>query len=181
MNPCEQYKECLCEYFDGELDTLRKRDLLRHLEECPNCTQCLNKMRLLKSRLKSLTPIQVSDGFNILLRECIRREASGKRRSIPARPWTRRWVPAVGIALVLIVTGVWILDSREVFRGKPVSGEPNFRELSSPGQVQYVIDDFPSSISISRDESDRPREAYEDTLRLQRDAEVRRRVRTVSF
>jgi len=189
MSPCQWFRECIFDLFDGELDIARRKELERHMKECPHCASFLNQIRILKSHLRNLMPIKTSDNFQILLREKIRREVAGKRTSaVPSFYITRRWVHAFGIALIVITVGFWVLDHHQpIFR----SQENAFQAIHSSssfesrfdGNIQYVVGDFTDRISISRENKKRSTETpNEDSLRLQKNLEeIKARLTPVSF
>ena len=189
MNPCHRFRESMFDFFDGELDALRKKDLERHLQECSRCARFLDQILLLRSHLKTLTPVKTSDSFLVLLRERIRREVAGKRRTgVVSVSFARRWIPAFSLGILVLIMGFWVLDQKTSFFD---SIDSNRRITSSAlpedgnfdGQVQYVIDDFPNRISVSRiDGKKEAKLANEDSLILERNLEeVRARLTPVSF
>ncbi len=171
------------------LDVLRRKDVERHLKTCSQCARFLDQIRLLRLRLKNLTPVKTSDSFQVLLRERIRREMAGKRRTAASSTsFTKRWIPAFGFVVLVLIAGIWMIDQKTSFfdsgdneGGIARSTTPG--EESFDGQVQYVINDFPSRISVSRTEDAEGAESVvEDSLIRQNDWEdVRARLTPVSF
>ena len=189
MSPCQRYRESILDFVDGELDILRKKDLEHHLKVCPQCLHLLNQMRTLMSHLKKLPPVKASDDFQILLRETIRREIAGKRKAMSSSyNFTRRWIPAFSLGVLVILAGFFLLDRKTSLFKSPGS-EANMARFATPygedsgDQVQYAIDEFPSSVSIARSQNDRGiRLADDDSLQLRKRLEdIRNRVTNVSF
>lgn len=189
MTPCQRFRQLIFDLFDGELDILRKKELNSHLKECSQCAQFLSKLRLLRSHLRGLTPVRTSDSFHLLLRERIRREIAGKRRiTVPSFSLPTRWIPAFGLVLLVIIIGSWIMVRRTSLF-KPSGSEMRVTQSSRlrgedfHGHVDYVIDDFPNRVSVSRVDNERgTRFIDRDSLILPDTLEgVRPRVTPVSF
>lgn len=189
MTPCQRFKQVIFDLFDGELDILHRKSVERHLKECPRCTSFSNQIRVLRSHLKRLTRVRASEGFEVLLRERIRREIAGRGRStVLSISFNGRLILATGFSLLLIVMGFWMLDQKTSFFNSlsPETEAVRYslsREEDTESQVQYVIDDYPSYFSTSGTESERGSElAGKDSLLRQANMEaVRARVTPVSF
>ena len=186
MKPCQRFKESLFLFFDDELDILRKKELQQHLSECPHCTLFLDRMRRMRSHLRELPSIKISDNFHILVRERIRRDLARQNRRRQSSVITvRRLVPAFGIAVLVIAIGYWVLDRGVSPDGSPSNG---MRAVNQPserfeGEIQYVIDDIPSRISVSRQdgESRFPYIGSDSLESMDRADEIRVRPTPVSF
>jgi len=160
MKPCQQFKDPLVHYFDDELDTHQKRELEAHLKICPQCERFLNRIRQLHSHLKELPTLKTSENFHILVRERIRREtARSQGRHASSQTWARRLVPAFGVVTVLTVVGLWLRDNQTVIhnptnssQGRSMAAQPSGE--GSDDQVQYVIDEYPDRLSVSRESSE---------------------------
>lgn len=152
MTPCQHFRKHIDQYCEGVLDSLCVQKLEEHLKVCPRCRTLGNNIKKMRICLKELPPVPVSEGFNLLLRERIRREITG-RSSVPYPSRGRLWVPAMGIALLVLVMGIGVSDHNPPLgsgnRGlKPASGQysgdlPLFR-----GRIQYVIEDLPSESAV---------------------------------
>jgi hypothetical protein len=190
MKPCQRFKESIMQHFDENLDTVGRKELEHHLKVCTSCNRYMNQIRLLRSHLRELTPIEASENFHILLRERIRRDLarSGRRHVKPL--FTRRLIPAFGLTVVLVTVGIWFLDQRSIPIGTPGTSDSlsEYQPDSSlrsrfDGQIQYVIDDYPNPISVSRQDDARvPKLATEDSVLLKENRErYRSRMTPVSF
>lgn len=189
MNPCQSFKDLIMKHFDGELDIHRKKDLEKHLDDCCHCSETIHQLRALRSEIRNLTPVECSEDFHVLLRERIRRDLARKRKETRSTVFiTRRLIPAIGAVAVVALMSVWLLDD------DPSALRPagNLTELNQPGSpsgesfdgpVEYVIDEYPSRLSVSRDDrAENARDTDRDSLRQTRPAEdVRGRMTPVSF
>ena len=74
---CKQYFERISEYLDGELDEQISRKIDRHLQDCPECQDCINSLRrsiqLCKDAGKEEMPADIRDRLKLTLRDCINR------------------------------------------------------------------------------------------------------------
>ena len=159
MVPCQRFRKNLFIFIDGELDILQKKLVDQHLKECPHCMGFLNQIRSMRSRIRNLSSIQTSENFHVLLRERIRREMAGKREFFPRTyGFSLRWIPAVGLVIVMVVSGFWMIDKKTTVLNKTIIAEATKSSSDSgsqfKGQIDYVIDDYPasSSVAVSRDD-----------------------------
>lgn len=188
MSSCERFKENILDFIDNELNSSRKKELRHHVESCQDCDCLMEQMRVLRTELKSLPRIQASENFNVILRDCIRREAVGKRRS--SGPFVGWWwmAPAAGFAVVAIAVGIWAFLPRGT--EAPVSSTPAQTVRSSApvarrfhGRIQYVSGEYPDRVSVSRtDVPDEEGRTSRDTLRYREPvSDFSSRMTTVSF
>lgn len=188
MMDCKRYEQFILAYIDDDLDVVHKKELKQHLEKCSHCAHCLHRLKALRSRLKTLTPLQTSETFQIVLRECIRRREVGKP-GIFGSPRIPVWrlVPVAGVAVILIVLGVTFINRRSTSNGAPIPPTLFTRVASPPerssDQIQYILEDYPSRISVSRDDTDPgDRQAeYDSLLQRSRSDALSSRITTVSF
>ena len=186
MTPCERFRKNIFDLVDGELDVHQKHELEKHLKSCSCCALFFSQCRQLRKRLQNLPRLAASETFHLLLRERIRRELAGKRRTAPSIFITRskQWIPAVGVALLLITVGFLLRDQRSIILQSPqnriaISGESTGFKKEN---VQYVIDEYPGGVSISRDDSRSEHTEARDSLLLQQDSHrVRPNLTPVSF
>jgi anti-sigma factor RsiW len=150
MTPCQRKPDDIIDLMDGALESSKKKEAERHVEECCDCARLLRRVRLQKSILKRLTPIKTNDAFFVVLQERIRREIAGKRRR-PERSLfeTRWWMPAAAFATVVVVAGVWFLSGKT--RSPVIISATSAPKTQATARVprkearrvQYVIDEFP--------------------------------------
>ena len=188
MTDCQRYQQFILTYIDDDLDILQRKDLEQHLEACDHCAHCLRQLQQLRVRLKSLKPVQTSETFQIVLRECIRRQGPGRRNVLrPSRPLVWRLVPVAGVALVLVLTSIYIIVQRSPSSRSGESPTVLTRVSSQAeqgdSQIQYILEDYPDRISVSRDDSERSasRAEYDSLLQRSRSDELYKRMTTVSF
>ncbi len=189
MKHCQRFRDSLLEYFDDELDVQEKKEVEQHLKVCPHCMHFLNQLRRLRSHLRELPTIKTSENFHILVRERIRRDLARQRRAKQSSTIiVRRFVPAFGLTVLVALVGFLVLDHRDSLVDK-TAGSGGGISVSTrsdedfSGPIQYVIDDIPSRISVSRRDGDgESRVVDEDSVyRMDRAEEFRTRPTPVSF
>ena len=189
MSSCERFKNSILDFIDHELDILKKKELKSHIEACHDCECLMNQVRALRSQLHSLPRIAASEDFNVILRDCIRKEMSGKRQPFS---WviltSHRWIPATGFAVAVLVGGFFVLDQKtSIFNGRQNTAQviPASRPMDPVpfnGQVQYVIDEYPNRVSLSRDDARRPSTLSRDSVVVETPRRsFKSRMTTVSF
>lgn len=93
QNGCIKFQAYLDSYLNDELLVETTHDLLRHLEDCPNCSEALRQWQRLKALLKSAV---LKDSAPTVLREKIRKHI----RKDTSTGWTR----LMFLAAVIILT-----------------------------------------------------------------------------
>ena len=72
---CAKYFKRISEYLDGELDEQISRKIDRHLQDCPECQDCIDSLRisiqLCKEAGKEEMPADVRERLRSMLRDCI--------------------------------------------------------------------------------------------------------------
>ena len=189
MKHCQRFRDSLLEFFDDELDVQKKKEVEQHLKVCPHCMHFLNQLRRLRSHLRGLPTIKTSENFHILVRERIRRDLARQRGAKQSSTLiVKRFVPAFGLTVLVALVGFLVLDHKDSLV-EPTTGRGGGISVSTRsdddfnGPIQYVIDDFPSRISVSRRDGDREsRVVDEDSVyRVERSDELRTRPTPVSF
>jgi anti-sigma factor RsiW len=186
MTPCERFRNNIFDLVDDELDVHQKHELEKHLKLCASCSIFLSQCRQLRKRLQTLPRLAASETFHLLLRERIRRELAGKRRTSSPLFFSapRRWIPAIAVALLLIAIGILLRDQKQIMFQSPQTRIADTNEAGErvKENVRYVIDEYPGGVSLSRDDSKRTPTAVRDSLLLQQETQrVRPHLTPVSF
>jgi anti-sigma factor RsiW len=81
---CQQTRELIHGYVDGELDLVKSIEIEQHLADCPACTQSYRGMRSLQSVVRNeALRFQPAADFEKRLRTSLRREDKTERRPSP--------------------------------------------------------------------------------------------------
>lgn len=76
---CRKYFERISEYLDGELDDEICRKIEAHLEECPECRECLDSLKktiqLCKEAGKEAIPSDIHERLRSNLRQLLKRRS----------------------------------------------------------------------------------------------------------
>lgn len=86
MPECKSFEEKIFDYVDGLLPTEARKDVVRHLEECLDCSEIYEGVTKVRWQLRNLNSIKVSPDFETVLRTRISMERSLSRRSFLNRP-----------------------------------------------------------------------------------------------
>jgi len=114
---CDQFREILGAWRDGELGQADANAVRAHIEACSACREELRQLDKLDSSLKSFLASQPPAAFEPLWRQVERRivekrswrvEWTERLRAFCGRPNLAWGIPAlIGLALVLYSLGVW--------------------------------------------------------------------------
>ena len=104
MMDCDKFRAFFSSYLDGGLLHDSRKDLQEHLQHCPECSETLYRVRIVRDSLRRLPNISVSDDFDFRLN----REISllNRKKSFNWPGLFQNWkVPALGSAIVLAIVG----------------------------------------------------------------------------
>ncbi len=108
---CEEARELLPAYGDGELDLPRALALERHVDGCADCAAALRALRALRQALRSVPYHRAPDALRARLRASLLPAASvppasvssnTRARQRPRRDWSR-WAMPIAASLALAV------------------------------------------------------------------------------
>ena len=103
---CQQTRELIHGYLDGELDLVKSIEIEEHLKDCQVCTQTSKGIRSLRSAIGD-TALRFQPPTNLerRLRAALRRESEPESKRITLRS---RWVVA-GTSLIAAVFVIWVV------------------------------------------------------------------------
>ncbi len=108
-DPCNDYREQISQYIDGDLSPNERDILLGHLATCAKCRRTLEAYRLIGSELRSLRPElpprELADSIYAMTLD------SGSRRIYLFTAKIGYSVAAIAAILLLFVTGIYLLIS----------------------------------------------------------------------
>ena len=103
---CQQTRELIHGYLDGELDLVKSIEIEKHLADCQTCTQTYKGMRSLQSIVAdSALRFEPPSKFERRLRSALRRESKPETKSLLLR-W--RWA-LVAVLLFAVVITSWAI------------------------------------------------------------------------
>ena len=141
---CDEVRDLLHAYADGELDLVRSLEIERHLEACAACAQACADLRAVSAALKTASlRFEPPKGLRERVRSSVRR--ASRTRVVPlAALW--RGVAAAA-ALLLVVLAGWA-----ILRG---SGTRSVRDLPSEQVVASHVRSLLAEHLVDKKSSDR--------------------------
>jgi|CXWL01.1.fsa_nt_gi anti-sigma factor RsiW len=158
-NPCRFIDERLDAYFDGELGELEHARVVRHLGQCPSCTEALAAFDELRFDLRAAhsqetCPPEVTAAvFEIARREAARRQRPTLRASL--RKWfvallpPPAWRPALAAAAAALLLAVPLWQALRSGAPRPEvsrSAEFDAAELARAEQEARLVLAYVASI-----------------------------------
>ncbi len=174
MPQCNEFKLLIDKLIDDEISLSEKKELREHVDNCMDCKKYLERLLKLKKMLFQLPRVKASEDFNILLRARIRREAYRERNKLFASLVSPNRIVKFAFGIAIIILSILIINPLHLIRNdseKQMSVSENNNNQFN-GSIQYVIDKYPHSISLSRDDS---RENIIDSLIIKNDSLNNRR------
>ncbi len=115
---CDECRDNLTAYLEGELSAEDQRRLRDHLSECPECARELEQLRTLVAVLHGMPEVEPPSSLRAELRAIPRRGSTGPRNAL----WTRgRTViaafAAAAAAALLLWTGITLYTGTEALPG----------------------------------------------------------------
>lgn len=99
---CQQTRELIHGYLDGELDLMKSIEIEKHLADCHTCTQTYKGMRSLQSIVAgSALRFEPPSNLERRLRSALRRESKPETKSLLFR-W--RWALSAALLLAVVIT-----------------------------------------------------------------------------
>jgi anti-sigma factor RsiW len=101
---CQETRELIHGYLDGEVDLVKSMEIEEHLRDCPACMQTYKSIRSLRSALgNSALRFEPPANFEQRLRSTLRQESAPESDPLSLR-W--RWIVA-GASLVAAGLAIW--------------------------------------------------------------------------
>ncbi len=153
MPQCYDFKILIDKLVDAEISPVEKRELNNHLDSCNDCRNYMEKLKKMRRMFSQLPRVKTTDDFYVLLRARIRRELSrGDKRFYNPILYPKR-IFQYGFSLAVVVLLLLLINPFNIIRNESEShlsiSEKKSNEFN--GQIQYVIDGYPTSVSLSRD------------------------------
>jgi anti-sigma factor RsiW len=109
---CDESREAIGQYVDGELDVNRRNELEEHLAGCEACSEVLRETKQLQEDVRLNAPYyRAPSGLEDSVREGLRREAAGRGRVVSISPrW--RWAAIAASVLLMLSLGWNVKEMR---------------------------------------------------------------------
>jgi anti-sigma factor RsiW len=139
---CQQTRELIHGYIDGELDLVKSIEIEKHLSDCEPCTQTYKGRRRLQSMVSdNALRFEPPASLEKRLRSALRRESKAEPKSLTLR-W--RWVLATASLFAAVIT-IWAIAA---ILSRPSPDEVLAQEIVSSHVRSLMADhltDVPSS------------------------------------
>ncbi|MFO7892003.1 MAG: zf-HC2 domain-containing protein [bacterium] len=155
MPQCNEFKKLIHKLIDDEISPSEKRELRSHIEKCDECNTYLKRAKKIQKMFSQLPKIKASNDFYVLLRARIRRETNNKRNNLYVPFNLPKPVFQFGFIIAVIFITILIINPLHLIRNDNKDQVLTSEERNDQfnGQVQYVIDGYPNSVSLSRDDT----------------------------
>jgi len=179
MPECKSFEERIFDYVDGLLQTAARKDVVRHLEECRDCSQIYEGVTKVRWQLRNLNSIKVSPDFETVLRTRISMERSLSRRSFLKRPIRIPVYAATGALAFLAAFFILNLSDKQlnnnsaplnvsssVSSSQFSTNQTKLSRQSTPQKINYPMDrlDVSGGTSISSSNLERQTSALTDSV-----------------
>ncbi len=136
---CSRYREWIQELADGTLGSIRRAELERHVDECPDCRAFAADLEAIRDATASLEPLAPPDGVWLQLAGRLMQE--GRVSLPPARPTApARHVALLAIAAALVLAvGASIVMLVPEFRSNNAAQPPAVSAAPQPGNAAPTV------------------------------------------
>lgn len=134
---CQDFRELIDSYLCDELLTETNHDVLRHLEQCPNCREVTEERRVFRTKLRSAVTnceeLKICEIFKANLQNSLRQNISSENRAKnPFFTANYSWAAVAAGFLIIAVFGVWF------FQNQAVNNSPNLAGNAENTQSVYL-------------------------------------------
>ncbi len=179
MPECKSFQEKMFDYVDGLLPRGARKEVVRHLEECLDCSEIYEGVTKVRWQLRNLNSIKVSPDFETVLRTRISMERSLSRRSFLNRPIRIPVYAATGALAFLAAFFILNLSNKQLNNNSAplqVSSSVSSSQFSTnqtkpsyqstPQKINYPMDrlDVSGGTSISSSNLERQTSALTDSV-----------------
>lgn len=147
---CNEFREQISAYVDGELDLLERRRVEEHILACPGCLREFDEFRRVRNLVSAIPRIRPPAGMPRQIMGHVQRHAAGPRRALRVSPWLVRAAAAVVavIAVALVASYVRIPApprhaTTPPTQALPPSPAPAPAPAGAPERTRVIIDHFP--------------------------------------
>lgn len=156
MPECKSFQESIFDYIDGLLPTGAKKGVVKHLEECLDCSEIYENVTKVRWQLRNLNSIKVSPDFETVLRTRISMERSLRRRNFFNRPIRIPVYAATGALAFLAAFFILNISDRQSNNNSaPLKVPPSFSSSQfSPNQAKLGSQSTPQRINYPMDRLD---------------------------
>ncbi len=180
MPECKSFEEKIFDYVDGLLPTGARKDVVRHLEECLDCSEIYENVTKVRWQLRNLNSIKVSPDFETVLRTRISMERSLSRRSFLNRPIRIPVYAATGALAFLAAFFIFNLSDKQlnnnsaplnvsssVSSSQFSTNQTKLSRQSTPQKINYPMDrlNMSGGTSISSSNLERQTSVLADSVR----------------
>jgi len=180
MPECKSFQEQIFDYIDGLLPTGARKDVVRHLEECLDCSEIYENVTKVRWQLRNLNSIKVSPDFETVLRTRISMERSLSRRNFFNRPIRIPVYAATGALAFLAAFFILNLSDKKLNNNSvPLNVPPSFSSSqfstnqtkpgsqNTPQKINYPMDrlNMSGGTSISSSNLERQTSVLADSVR----------------
>jgi len=158
---CEQTRQYLYDYVDGDLESIQQQMLEQHISGCKHCTLLVEQQSKLKTQLQSMTVVEPSSDFEqrIMARLDLERDSERKSESGATNKsgkitmpgfMTQNWFAAAMSGAVTAVALLWFISVNN-FSIIPASSTLSVVSIELvPNQLQKVNLAFNSPYEIDK-------------------------------
>ena len=141
---CQETRELIHGYLDGEVDLVKSREIEEHLRDCHACTQTYKGIRSLRSAIGgSALRFEPPANFDRRLRSALNRENEPEPKRMILR-W--RWIVA-GTSLIAAVFVIWAVAG---ILGRQSTGDLAAQEIVSSHVRSLMADHLTDVLSSDR-------------------------------
>jgi anti-sigma factor RsiW len=154
---CKDYSEAIAEFVDGTLDSLRQRELERHVEACPACRSLVADLKSIQAAAFTLDRVELPAHLLPSLHARLAEESAvstrGRLLAFPTSRGARfAWMAAAAALLVITAAGILSLTRPSVSHPPeqaavaPAATNPDDAVASVQAELQLATDHYEKAI-----------------------------------
>lgn len=183
MNQCKKIMIMISRLLDNESSVKDRNEIKNHLQNCSECRGYHERLLNLQKFFSSFPSVKTSDDFNVLLRARIRRDLAGRSKIKTNYSFLTHRGFGIAITAAVVIFSLILFNPIHIFKNAPQSRLKisNKSGKDFDGNVQYVIDEYFESVSLSRDDNKNNPMTVEDSLIIHNNNNIKSRITPVNF
>lgn len=121
---CNRFNDLISLYIDNELSKEEEKIFLNHLDNCNNCKEKYEQMKMISDYLKDSEEVELPPGYNLKLREKLSKEKSYNNKN----KYRWKYISTIAATFLILITSVSLVPKLLGNMGKSMNDNMKMAE-----------------------------------------------------